>query len=487
MIQPAAVGDSNAGYSLPAVPAAPVGGDDSFGDPVRLYLAQIGGRALLSRAEEQEVGARVVATRRRFQQALLANDWVLSEVAVLLRKVRDGSERLDRVLDVSATDFERKLRLRGPLLANLGTVECLLHINHGAFQTAMNRRLDDARRRTAWRQVVRRRRRAARLIAELGLRASRWQPLVDKLADLSCRMDRLACRLAALKSDPAASPESLAAVRCALRFLMQITGESPSTLRATVARLRALQADYAAAKSQLCAGNLRLVVSIAKRYQGRGMTLLDLIQEGNAGLMRSIDKFEPRRGFRFSTYSTWWIRQAITRAIAAQAHTIPVPAHLHGTIRSVRRLKVALRHDLGRDPTPEEIAAAAGFTLDQTALALRVQGMLSTPLSLDQPVHEHDTRPYGHLVPDHRPAPALVDSTREDLRKRLDEVLNSLAERERQVVRLRYGLFDGYCYTLEEIGRIFNVTRERIRQIEAKALTKLQFPARARALSPFIE
>ncbi len=424
MIHSTSIGDLSAGFSW-SEPTR----EDSSGDPVRLYLAQIGWRTLLSRAQEQEIAARIVSTRRRFQQALLANDWILNELAVLLRRVRDGTERLDRVLDINATDLERKRRLRGFLLANLDTLECLLHINHAAFKTVMNRRLDDARRRSTWRQLVRRRSRAARLVAELGLRGSHWQLLVDKLANLSGRMDRLACRLTTLQSAPETSPEALAAVRCALRFLIQVTGESPSTLRAAIVRLRVLQAEYAAAKSQLCAGNLRLVVSVAKRYQGRGLSLLDLIQEGNAGLMRSIDKFEPHRGFRFSTYATWWIRQAITRAIAAQVHAIPVPAHVYATIRSMRKRKAALRQELGREPTPEEITAAAGFSVNQTTLVLRVQNMLAKPLSLDQPMHEHEPTPFGHLVPDPRPAPALVKTAHDDLRQRLDEVLNSLDER----------------------------------------------------------
>ena len=458
------------------------GSSSVIDDPVRMYLMQMGEIPLLTRAEELTAARAIERSRDRFRRNMLASDFILQGAVHLLEKVRDGSLRLDRTIEVSVTNTQEKKRILRRLGPNLETLAKLLHENQRDFHITIHKKNRMAERRAAWRRLVRRRHRAVRLVEELNLRTQRLQPLLDKLGEIAARMRTIREQLAELGEHP--HPAGEHELRNELRYLMRVTAESTATINRRVERTAEAQQEYDAAKRVLSAGNLRLVVSIAKRYRNRGLSFLDLIQEGNTGLMRAVDKFECARGYKFSTYATWWIRQAITRAIADQSRTIRVPVHMIDAMTRVRTVTRELVQKYGCEPTVEQTAAAAGLSLEDTRCILK---MARQPLSLDQPVGDHDDSYFGEFLEDHREDDPLYDFNQELLKNRLADVMQTLNHREREILRMRYGLTDGYAYTLEEVGRIFSVTRERVRQIEAKAVRKLQQPYRCRDLVGFLE
>jgi RNA polymerase primary sigma factor len=307
--------------------------------------------------------------------------------------------------------------------------------------------------------------------------------MIRSLEDFSRRVDELKARIDEHRGSRGPFKEREPWVM-EYRNILRATQETPTSLRNRMRFLREIYARYQEAKRGLSEGNLRLVVSIAKKYRNRGLSFLDLIQEGNAGLMRAVDKFEYRRGFKFCTYATWWIRQAITRAVADQSRTIRIPVHMVETMSRVRNVSRKLLQEYGREPTIEETACASKTCLDE---ARRVMAMSRYPISLDRPVGNSEDSHFGDLLPDGTAENPSIGATQEMLRRQIGKVLKTLSYREREIIKLRYGLGDGYSYTLEEVGHIFKVTRERIRQIEAKAVRKLQQPSRSQELVGFLD
>ena len=451
-------------------------------DPIRMYLAQMAEIPLLTREEEISLAKRIEVTRKRFRRAILGCGFAMRSTVETLRRVHEGRLPFDRTIKVSLTERLTKDQVLARMPHNLATLDRLLNQSHEDFKLLISTRTDRATARQARQRFRRIRGKTLTLVEELSLRTRRVQPLMKLLAGMSERMDRLQADLRRMKAGEL-SCDDRADMRKELRDLMLSTQESPTSLRNRVASLDKLKAEYEAAKRNLSAANLRLVVSIAKKYRNRGLSFLDLIQEGNTGLMRAVDKYEYRRGFKFSTYATWWIRLAITRAIADQARTIRIPVHMIDLLSKLRATAKRLLHELGREPTPEEIADSAEVSLED---ARRVLDMGRQPMSLDRPIGESEDASFSELVEDLGASSPTESTTHGLLRDKLDSLLKTLTYREREIIRLRYGLTDGYTYTLEEVGRIFRVTRERVRQIEAKAVKKLQHPVRAKQLENFL-
>lgn len=452
-------------------------------DPVRMYLTQMGEIPLLTREQEIALAKKIEITRKRFRRQLLESDYAMKQAIDILTKVHVGDLPFDRTIKVSVTEGLEKEQILGRMHHNLSTLEVLRERNLEDFAVMRSDDADKEEKTEAEGRLAVRRRKMVTLVEEMSLRTQRLQPAMKKLEQISYRMLELERQIKSLRRLKSAKEER-ANLQTELSDLMNLTLETPQSLNHRVELIEERFGAYEQAMRELSGGNLRLVVSIAKKYRNRGLSFLDLIQEGNTGLMRAVDKYEYRRGYKFSTYATWWIRQAITRAIADQARTIRIPVHMIETMSKLRKVSKNLLQENGREPTIEETAEAAGVSLEETRRVLKIS---RHPISLDRPVGESEDSYFGDFIEDEASESPVSAATQEMLKDKIDVVLKTLTYREREIIKLRYGLGDGYTYTLEEVGRIFKVTRERVRQIEAKAVRKLQHPVRSKQLKGFLD
>ena len=451
-------------------------------DPIRMYLTQMGQIPLLTREDEISLARKIEITRMAFRRKMLQCDYCARNAIDLLQQVHGGTMSFDRTVKTGTTQYLTKNVIRKRLPENITTINKLLKINQSLFKKSIETQ-DTSAAKPYLKRIHRNRRKIATLLEELSLRTSRIQAMRNKLHGICQKMRQLEETITAGVNNQMTS-EDIEAAKQELSGLQELVVEIPKLLEKRLRVIDRVFTQYENAKRTLSSANLRLVVSIAKKYRNRGLSFLDLIQEGNTGLMRAVDKYEYLRGYKFSTYATWWIRQAITRAIADHARTIRIPVHMIETMSRLRAAGKILHQELGREATVEEIAVEAEMTVEETR---RVLNISKHPISLDRPIGESEDSYFGDFIEDDQVDSPVASATQEMLKERIDLVLKTLSYREREIIKLRYGIGDGYTYTLEEVGRIFKVTRERVRQVEAKAIRKLQHPVRARKLEGFLD
>ncbi|MHC4663291.1 MAG: RNA polymerase sigma factor RpoD [Planctomycetota bacterium] len=455
---------------------------EKIDDPVRMYLTQMGEIPLLTREEELMLAKKIELTRKRFRKKVLENEFCLEEAIQILEDVKDGELAFDRTLRISSAEEIGKVEISNRLPENLETLKMILEQNRRDFRKMRLKKTSKTEKSRLGKRIKNRRKKAAILVEELNLQTKHIRPMMERLAAVSDEVRENSRKFEGLKGR--GNEKKRREIQRLLKDYEFMTMESSERLRRRVEIIEERYAEYEQAKRKLSSGNLRLVVSIAKKYRNRGLSFLDLIQEGNTGLMKAVEKYEYRRGYKFSTYATWWIRQAITRSIADQARTIRIPVHMIETMSKLRNVSKRLVQKMGREPTVEEIAQEVGISSDETR---RVMKIAKHPISLDRPIGESDDGFFGDFIEDSSAESPVHAASHEMLKDKLEAVLETLTFREKEIIKLRYGIGDGYTYTLEEVGRIFKVTRERVRQIEAKAVRKLQHPVRSRMLEGFLE
>jgi RNA polymerase primary sigma factor len=458
---------------------------DILDDPVRMYLKQMGQVPLLTREQEVEISKRIEDAENEVKRIIYSYGFAGKEHIALAEKLvsEPPKERFDRVIiDKKIDSRDAHLRVLRKLIKHVRILDHLVDQRYAAWQNAPAK----ARRGRACAAFKKQDQKLQNTFGRFYYK----QKVIEEMALVAENIhDKIQLSLRVIKEwEPQRkSPQAQAIIQSEQRkihALEEFVRMPCKDYLKAYDQLKLFTARAHQAKSEMVEANLRLVISIAKKYTNRGLSFLDLIQEGNMGLMKAVEKFEYRRGYKFSTYATWWIRQAITRSIADQARTIRIPVHMIETINKLMRAQKRLLQDFGREPSPEEIADEMELPVDRVRAVLK---MAQQPISLQSPVGDGEDTSFGDFIEDKATESPSEITSFSLLKDKLGEVLSSLTERERKVLELRFGLGDGYSRTLEEVGRQFRVTRERIRQIEAKALRKMRHPTRIRQLHGFLE
>ena len=478
--------------ATPAPQAAALG--EKIDDPVRMYLTQMGEIPLLTRDQEIFLAKSIEITRKRFRKKCMGSGLCMTASLKTLHQVQAGELAFDRTLKVNPNpkpddnpkivETLGKAFLARRLPVNVTTIERLYEQIREEYRPMLSEDLLTPEQKSeVLARVQNSRRKLIILIEECHLQIKKVRPYMDLLEEQYRDIRSVERKLEQMKKSGGDADQVQELEERMQEFELEAL-ESVPRLKRRLDNVILHYAEYEDAKRKLSSGNLRLVVSIAKKYRNRGLSFLDLIQEGNTGLMKAVEKYEYRRGYKFSTYATWWIRQAITRSIADQARTIRIPVHMIETMSKLRNVTKKLVQAKGREPSVEEVAEATGITVEE---AKRVMKISKHPISLDRPIGESDDSYFGDFIEDESAESPMQAAGQEMLKERIEDVLSTLTFREREIIKLRYGIGDGYTYTLEEVGRIFRVTRERVRQIEAKAVRKLRHPVRARQLASFLD